>query len=73
MGHESADIVTFSRSRGLYGGVSVQGAVVAVRGSLNSAYSGKEVSPVDILVRRNVSNPTSAGLIAEITKIASPE
>jgi lipid-binding SYLF domain-containing protein len=32
------DIVSFARSKGLYGGVSVPGAVVAVRNALNEAY-----------------------------------
>ena len=44
----SADILSFSRSKGLYGGVSLDGAVVAPRASLNDAYYGKEVSPADI-------------------------
>jgi len=44
----SADILSFSRSKGLFGGVSVDGAVVGVRGSLNDAYYGKKVNPTDI-------------------------
>jgi lipid-binding SYLF domain-containing protein len=64
----SADILSFSRSKGLYGGISLDGAVMAVRGSLNEAYYGKKVDPTDILVRRSVSNPQSAGLIAAVRK-----
>jgi hypothetical protein len=37
----SADILTYSRSKGLYGGISVEGAVVAVRNGWNQAYYGK--------------------------------
>ncbi len=66
----SADILTFSRSKGLYGGISLDGAVVAVRGDWNDAYYGKKVSPADIFVRRDVSNPQSASLISDITKSA---
>jgi lipid-binding SYLF domain-containing protein len=69
----SADVVTFSRSKGLYGGISLQGAVVAVREALNSAYYGRYVTPVDILMRRDVSNPDSASLVAEMTKVSNPE
>jgi lipid-binding SYLF domain-containing protein len=69
----SADVVTFSRSRGLYGGISLQGAVVAVREALNSAYYGKYATPVDILMRREVSNPHSAALVAEMTRVSNPE
>ena len=64
----SADIIAFSRAKGLYGGISVDGAVVAVRGDWNHAYYGKAVEPADILVRRTVSNPQSAGLIAAVSK-----
>jgi lipid-binding SYLF domain-containing protein len=64
----SADILSFSRSKGLYGGISLDGAVMAVRGSLNEAYYGKKVAPTDILVRRDVSNPQSAGLIEAVRK-----
>jgi lipid-binding SYLF domain-containing protein len=64
----SADIIAFSRAKGLYGGISVDGAVVAVRSDWNRAYYGKEVEPADILVRRVVSNPQADGLIAAVTK-----
>lgn len=66
----SADIVSFSRSKGVYGGVSVQGAIVGVRGALNKAYYGKEVTPTDILIKRAVSNPQAAGLIQAVAKYA---
>jgi lipid-binding SYLF domain-containing protein len=64
----SADIVSYSRAKGLYAGMSVEGAVVATRGSLNKAYYGQEVSPTDILIRRTVSNPQAVGLIEAVTK-----
>jgi lipid-binding SYLF domain-containing protein len=64
----SADIISFSRSKGLYGGVSLEGAVVATRGSWNAAYYGKEVTPTEILIRRTVSNPQATGLIQEVAR-----
>jgi lipid-binding SYLF domain-containing protein len=66
----SADIISFSRSKGLYGGVSLEGAVVAVRDGLNGAYYGKAVSPSDILIARSVKNDQAAGLRSMVTKIA---
>ena len=66
----SADIVSFSRSKGLYGGISVDGAVVAPRGALNSAYFGKDVSTRDILIRGTASNPQAAPLVELIKKAA---
>jgi lipid-binding SYLF domain-containing protein len=67
----SADILSFSRSKGLYGGISLDGAVVAVRNSLNRAYYGKEVSPAEILVSHAVKNPESAKLAQAVGEAAS--
>jgi len=67
----SADIVTFTRAKGLYGGVSLEGAVVAVRKGLNSAYYGSPASPVDILVRRSVTSPASTGLVEAVGKAST--
>jgi len=62
----SADILSFSRAKGLFGGVSVDGAVVAVRDGLNEAYYGKKVNATDILVKHQVSNKDASGLIRAV-------
>ena len=66
----SADLVSYSRAKGLYAGASFEGAVVATRGSLNKAYYGKEVSPTDILVKRTVSNAKASSLLGTVSKAA---
>jgi len=66
----SADILAFSSSKGLYGGVSLDGAIVDVRDSLNKAYYGKPVTPTDILVKKNVSNAHADKLRASVAKIS---
>jgi SH3 domain-containing YSC84-like protein 1 len=67
----SADIVTYALSKGLYGGLSLEGAVVGVRNQWNEAYYKKPgVTPTDILIRKDVSNPESAKLIAAVSKAA---
>ena len=58
----TADIVSFARAKGAFAGGSLEGAVVKVTDTWNSAYYGKPVRPVDILVTRAVSNPHSAEL-----------
>jgi lipid-binding SYLF domain-containing protein len=63
-----ADFISFTRSKGAYAGLNLEGAVVAVRDSLNKAYYGKEVRPVDILVRKAVSNPGAKGLLGDLQK-----
>jgi lipid-binding SYLF domain-containing protein len=67
----SADIITYSLSKGLYGGFSLEGAVVAVRNAWNEAYYKKPgVTPTDILIRKDVNNPGSANLIAAVSQAA---
>ena len=67
----SADILTFALSKGLYAGISLEGAVVAVRNEWNGAYYKKPgVTPTDILIRKDVSNAQSAKLIATVSKAA---
>jgi len=68
----SADILTFSRSKGLYGGISLDGAVVAVRNERNEAYYGKPVSTTDIFVRHEVSNPQAMALLDDLARSACP-
>ncbi len=57
-----ADILSFTRTKGAYAGISAEGAVVATRDEWNRAYYGREVRPVDIFVKRSVSNPGAAEL-----------
>lgn len=59
---QTSDILAFSRSRGFFGGVSLDGSVIAPRDAWNSTFYGRQVRPVDILVSRNVSNPQADGL-----------
>ena len=47
----TADLIILSRAKGLYGGLSLEGSVLAVRDSLNEAYYGKPATPSDILIR----------------------
>jgi len=63
----SADILSFARSKGLFAGISLDGAVVKVRNGLNEAYYGAKVTPTDILVKRTVANRHSGQLISAIS------
>ena len=67
----SVDLLSFSRSKGLYGGVSLQGAAVTVRASLNRAFYGREISVTDILIRGEVSNPKAAPLVQAVASAAT--
>jgi len=58
----TADFVSFTKAKGLYAGLNLDGSVLAVRDSLNSAYYGKKVTPNDIFVMKDVGNPGANGL-----------
>jgi lipid-binding SYLF domain-containing protein len=64
----SVDLLSFARSKGLFAGISLEGAVVAAQEDDNSSYYGRTVQPADILVRRTVSNSHSAVLRSAVTK-----
>jgi lipid-binding SYLF domain-containing protein len=66
----SADLVSYSRNQGLYAGISLEGAIVSPRDALARAYYGREVTPAQILVQREVANPQAAGLIAAVARAA---
>ena len=64
----TADFVVYAKAKGAFAGLAVDGSVLDVREKLNSAYYGKAVSPSDILVKRDVSNPASASLQDALAK-----
>ena len=67
----SADIVSYARAKGLYLGLSLDGAVVGVRHALNRAYYAREdVTPAGILVEGQPKNPQAEPLAAVITQVA---
>jgi lipid-binding SYLF domain-containing protein len=64
----TADFIAFSMSKGAYLGLNLEGSVVKVRDSLNSAYYGKKVSPVQIIAQKKASNKGSAELRAALKR-----
>ena len=59
---QTVDILAFSRSKGLYGGISLEGALLKSRNSWNQDYYQANVTPVDIIYREKVAQPQSAVL-----------
>ena len=66
----NADIIVLVRSKGLYGGLNLDGTAITVSEKSNHAYYGRAVTPVDILVKRNASNPGAAPLLNSIAEAA---
>ena len=65
-----ADLISFARAKGIFLGVSLEGAVVDTADTLNREYYDKSVSPADILIRNEVKNPGAEDLRASLTKSA---
>lgn len=65
----SADLVSYSMAKGLYGGFSVDGSVAGVRTSLNHAYYAAPANPTDVLIKGAVRNPPRGGLLDVVTKL----
>ena len=53
---QTADILLFSRDKGLFGGLTIEGSVLNPRDKWNAQYYGKPVRATDIMVKREVGN-----------------
>ena len=69
----TADVLSFSRSKGAYAGASFEGTVVKPGDDLNEGLYGKAVSPVDILVRGSVKSDQAQGLRDDLAKVSKPK
>ncbi len=58
----TTDIVSFAKSKGLFAGLNLEGSMLKVSDDSNKAYYNQAVSPVDIIVKKTVSNPGSDAL-----------
>ena len=69
-----ADFVTFTRAKGLYAGVSFDGASIRTRDDLNAAYYGEDVRPADIIIAHKAKpNPNSKELHAMLATAAAKQ
>jgi lipid-binding SYLF domain-containing protein len=60
-----AAVYTYSRSQGLFAGISLEGTVIAARDEANAKYYGKPVTPIEILSRK-VSPPAGAKTLLRV-------
>ncbi|HBK91864.1 MAG TPA: hypothetical protein DDZ68_09355 [Parvularcula sp.] len=70
---QTTDILAFSRSRGLYGGLTLEGAVLKTRRNFNKAYYAADVSPAEIIYQGDVYNPASAALQNSVWRLANKD
>ncbi|HEX4968523.1 MAG TPA: lipid-binding SYLF domain-containing protein [Nitrospiraceae bacterium] len=58
----AADIIAYARKQGVFGGIAIDGAFVAVADEANEAYYGKPARPTDIAIKQSAYNPQSLDL-----------
>src|SRR5271169_323043 len=68
-----AEILSYSRARGLFAGVSLEGSTLRPDNGANKNLYGKDVSASDIVFRKAVPVPDSAKELLATLQKASPE
>lgn len=63
----SADIYVFSKSSGLFGGLALEGSVIAPRHEFNDKFYGQKTNPRAILVDRQFYRPEAQALAGALT------
>ena len=63
-----SDLVTFSRDKGVYGGLNLDGTAVTVSDEWNEAYYHKKVQPSDILVSMTVHEKGADKVLGDAAK-----
>jgi lipid-binding SYLF domain-containing protein len=68
-----ADIVAFSQTRGLYGGISLEGSLMGQRSGWNRAYYGQEMGSQQIVIDMQGANPGADPLRDVLTRYGSEQ
>lgn len=67
---QTADILAFSRTKGIYGGVNIEGAVLKIRNDWNQDYYGSNTSPRTILIEGTATNSHADNLRNAVANLA---
>src|SRR5712672_1211941 len=67
-----AEILSYSRARGLFAGISLEGSTIRPDNDANKRIYGKEVSPEDIITESRLHAPDSAHHLLSRLEKASP-
>jgi SH3 domain-containing YSC84-like protein 1 len=71
-GAMSAEMLSYSRSQGVFAGVSLSGATLGPDSGANENLYGKKVSATDIVVKHEVRTPASAHELLSVLTAKSP-
>ena len=69
----SAEILTYSRSKGLFAGVSLKGSTLREDGGDNEDLYGKKVSAKEIIIEAKVKTPAAAKELVSVLQKQSPK
>ena len=67
-----AEILSYSRSRGLFAGVSLEGSTLRSDGGANDNLYGKKLNAEDILAKHQVGTPAAASVLVSLLNHKSP-
>jgi lipid-binding SYLF domain-containing protein len=68
-----AEVLTYSRSRGLFAGISLEGSTLRSDGRANKNLYGRELSAKEIVRQRKVSTPASGRTLVAVLNKQSPK
>ncbi len=66
----TADILAYSRTKGFFGGATVEGAWIGERAGWNQEYYGQALRPIEILADHKGKNPQADALREGIAKVS---
>jgi lipid-binding SYLF domain-containing protein len=66
-----ADIIAFSQSRGLYGGISLEGTIMGQKSGWNRAYYGRDMGSQQIVLDMQATNPGADPLREVLTRFGA--
>ena len=68
-----AEILSYSRSRGLFAGVSLEGSTLRSDGGANENLYGRKLEASDIILKRAVKTPAAAQALISVLNKKSPK
>jgi lipid-binding SYLF domain-containing protein len=68
-----AEVLTYSRSRGLFAGVSLEGSTLRADNSANENIYGKKIGAREIVLHGKVSPPAAAQMLLGVLNARSPK
>ena len=66
----TADVLQFSRAKGIFGGFTLEGSVINPREKYNGAYYGRSTSPLNILVKSTEINAQANDLRMKLSNLS---